>query len=382
MNLRHGPRNLHQATCDFMHVARAFLQKNAPIVARNQFGELEVTIGYEIFNFTKILEHKPDFEHMNFVLTREENRTGTELLVSLTEDYQYEAMDWLTENEVRAIHYYTLPEEDGKNGQFRIINEFLRKNGMINHIGVNKNADLKTILCALIYLPQALIKLRRTHLHENLEREDTTHRAEKYSHQSQAYRVISDRVHLGTTRIELSFFSTSQKDRIVKETFAAANNNEHNILISVSQICNTFGANIAKYSACRTEAEVLFIPGTQFVYQRDEGNPDLLFAKPVRALNDLFSDQYSREIISFRSSILKLVVKPNKKSRNLQILTSTMTDYCRTICHYGADETASTLKHSDEVIEKLQSISINNDIERDEINTFYFWCIKLRLLAN
>lgn len=65
--LHHGPRMKSQATKDLEIILKAFLN-NDPVNAKvNRLNEIEIEIGNKVYNLSKILEHKPDFEHLDVI---------------------------------------------------------------------------------------------------------------------------------------------------------------------------------------------------------------------------------------------------------------------------------------------------------------------------
>jgi ankyrin repeat protein len=335
--LHQGPRMKSQATVDFEIVLKAFIAENPPSFVVNRLQEIEVTIDQQIYNLCKILEHHPDFEHINFdSLDAKQNAFATDQLRKLT---SYATVDTseISEAEARAIYYYSMSTP--KSASFEKINRFLRENGKISDLN-----DIQTMMIVIGYYSKAMLKLRTLaqDKFENKTREDQqVFRGENYKTPRLA-KAVADKRTQALTR-EAGFFSTSQQ-KAVSESFTRDNQrlNQQNLLIELRQEKDVHGVDIARHSMHQHEQEVGFTPGASFVYVKPNKHDNTLIAVPVRSIDDIYFLHYQRQLIDIRTQMLRHLDIYAKEPGSDSKLIKTVERFCQNIFNYNAAEMVNT----------------------------------------
>lgn len=344
-SLRLGPRTFKAATQDFMYIAQLFMSDNPPSMRKNRIGELIITTANgNLYNLTKILENQPDFEQMVFALTPQQECFALHLLRQITPLYKDKIGSQLSEAEARAIYFYTLDREKC-NGKFWIINLFLRKYGKISEI--DNEMSLRDILCILIYFTKAVHKLKSTY-HENVGTSllQILYRGEVYDNQFELDAVMQERSST-LTKTESGIFSTTADYDVVIRSFTREMDihrgvNQH---FQVLHMHNHIGAYIADFSNHPNEAEVCFLPFTQFSFEPFHDD-DLCHVLPVRSLNGNYPGSYCRDMQSERILLMEAAGKTNE--------LALVDECCQQICCHEAGSMILTYLTCVDYLERIK----------------------------
>ncbi len=456
--LHQGPRMKSTATKNLEKVMRAFATETPPAYQVNVLGEIEVQIEGVKYNLSKILEHNPDFEHINIRFPRDgidakdhekhaaadaydknQEEIVTAIFKRLTE-YRIQLNDkvpedkrenmviyevtqfggggsrkgqlqlqadtkglfcvptdsygmtipWdklpadfpknfkninevipylseitkqitsvdtsvLSEAEARAIRYFTM--EKNSNTAYRRINQFMRENGKIEKLTDPAQADLRTILLVLNYLPAAMRKLQ---LQSESPEFQGVYRGETYDKANDAGMVMEKR--LDNPVISAKGFISTSTSKEIADKFGGTD--KSNINIIYAQPKNSLGIDITKYSENQHELEVLMAPGAQTIYRKASATGNTLLAIPVRSIDEIYSHNYDPEIIRLRGEMLDMGDKYSKDPAADPALGQIIKDICHNIAVYQPGEAVNSLQSCASNMAKLNGMHpINHEAE-------------------
>jgi ankyrin repeat protein len=329
--LAQGPRMKSNATIEFEKIIRELLNPKAVIHCQyNVLNELLLNINGIGYNLTTLLQHQPDFEQLAF--TPEEIAQYANFIIDPTLSHQF-SIDLFDKNDTPTVpteQDYANVDPQGKQSHllygeklaitwytqdpnYYFLNQFLRAYGAPYEPLPTNSLDksVKEMLLAAAMASHGLAKPVSAAMLANQPKMQTLVRGEQPVAAIQQQRQQDSLGRKPTT--QLGFTSTSLTGKSAKYHKP----NRYPIQIKIKQPVtpnplgkeieelSTFGshANVAEGHA---EKEILFTPGTQFIY-KPSANSRYFSATPVRTIDMVDPFSYSASHAHLRDQLIKIL---------------------------------------------------------------------------
>ncbi len=248
MGIKAGPREKHLATWHLEFIAHWFLDNDQAIKTFNQEEMLHVDINGRVFNVTRILEAKPDFEQIHF-----DEQQLDKYLAIIPEEVRKLQVPWcngLHPAERLAINLWTRGNRFTiEYLSFRSMQDFLRQHG--------RNTYTKCVNFILLNICIASQGLKKLKTQPFFQGEVILYRGEE-AHSWNAY-IKKRTTHADAKKpIKMQGFFASSTDHNTVTTFSQMNRHVVRIHCQNSDI-----SKISEVSDIREE-EVLFPPNQEF----------------------------------------------------------------------------------------------------------------------